>query len=217
MSIPNFPGAPDGFGSGNVSSQKSFQATWLLSLFLGVLGVDHFYLGKTKTGLIKLFTVGGFYVWAIVDVIQTIRGNRTDQYGNKIVPTEKEKKTATIVSIIFIVLAFVSTSLSTTTAPPSNSSSSSSNSSNDSSSNGSQIEISDMVEVGDGIGLDYQSAQDLWRAQGLFVLPAEDATGQDRIPFLDSGWVVLDQYPAAGEQVEAGSSITATVKKFTDD
>ena len=72
------------------------------------------------------------------------------------------------------------------------------------------------ITVPNGVGLNYQEAQDIWRAAGLHVAPAEDATGAGRIPVIDSNWVVLSQDPAAGAKVESGSLITATVKKLTD-
>lgn len=72
------------------------------------------------------------------------------------------------------------------------------------------------IKVPNGVGKNYQQAQDRWRAAGLVVLPAIDATGANRLPFLDSGWVVLSQNPEAGAKVKPGSSITATVKKYTD-
>src|SRR3954454_11446230 len=37
------------------------------------------------------------------------------------------------------------------------------------------------ITVPDGVGLDYQSAQDEWRAAGLHVAPADDATGAHRL------------------------------------
>jgi hypothetical protein len=73
------------------------------------------------------------------------------------------------------------------------------------------------IKVPNGVGLDYQSAQDLWRAAGLHVAPAHDATGAHRLPVLDANWVVLSQNPKAGAKVPAGSFITATVKKYSDD
>jgi hypothetical protein len=73
-----------------------------------------------------------------------------------------------------------------------------------------------MIVVPNGVGLDYQSAQDLWRAAGLHVLPAKDALGANRLPIIDSNWVVLAQDPEAGAVVPRGSFITATVKKYTD-
>ena len=78
-------------------------------------------------------------------------------------------------------------------------------------------ESSSKIKVPDGVGMSYQDAQDLWRSSGLSVMPATDATGANRIPILDSGWVVLDQDPKAGSKVEDGSTITATIKKYTDD
>ena len=73
------------------------------------------------------------------------------------------------------------------------------------------------IEVPSGVGLDYQSAQDRWRAAGLHVAPAKDATGANRIPVIDANWVVVSQSPKAGSVVADGSFITATVKKDTDD
>lgn len=71
--------------------------------------------------------------------------------------------------------------------------------------------------VPDGVGLNYQQAQDLWRGAGLVVTPAHDATGANRLPVIDRNWVVLSQDPKPGTRVPADSMITATVKKFTDD
>jgi beta-lactam-binding protein with PASTA domain len=74
-----------------------------------------------------------------------------------------------------------------------------------------------MITVPDGVGQNYQQAQDLWRGVGLHVMPAKDATGANRLPFIDSNWVVLSQKPKAGTKVRVDSTITATVKKYTDD
>lgn len=73
------------------------------------------------------------------------------------------------------------------------------------------------IKVPNGVGLDYQSAQDLWRSAGLHVSPAKDGTGANRLPVIDANWVVLGQTPKAGSKVPAGSFITATVKKYSDD
>lgn len=73
------------------------------------------------------------------------------------------------------------------------------------------------IKVPNGVGMDYQSAQDLWRSAGLIVAPATDATGAHRLPLIDSNWVVLAQDLKAGSKVPDGTLITATVKKYTDD
>jgi len=75
----------------------------------------------------------------------------------------------------------------------------------------------DTVVVADMIGQNYQDAQDVWRASGLFVLPADDATGANRLPFIDSNWYVVDQTPPGGTTVPSGSNVKATVKKYSDD
>jgi len=72
------------------------------------------------------------------------------------------------------------------------------------------------LAVPDGVGLDYQKAQDLWRKAGLHVAPAVDATGAHRLPVVDSNWVVLSQDLTAGSTVPTDSFITATVQKLTD-
>lgn len=39
----------------------------IISIFLGQLGIDRFYLGHTGLGVGKLLTCGGIGVWAIID------------------------------------------------------------------------------------------------------------------------------------------------------
>lgn len=73
-----------------------------------------------------------------------------------------------------------------------------------------------IVEVPNAVGMNYQDAQDLWRSAGLVVGVATDATGANRLAFVDSNWVVVSQDLTPGETVDGGTIITATIKKYTD-
>jgi hypothetical protein len=72
------------------------------------------------------------------------------------------------------------------------------------------------VKVKNVVGKNYQTAQDIWRAQGFSVLVAKDATGRGRLPWIDSGWFVTAQFPKAGVCAKKNSGVRATVKKYTD-
>ena len=48
---------------------KSKITALLLSIFLGSIGVDRFYLGYIGLGIVKLITCGGFGIWSLIDMI----------------------------------------------------------------------------------------------------------------------------------------------------
>ena len=89
----------------NGEGQKSFIATWLLSWFLGGLGIDRFYLGKIGTGILKLITIGGFGIWYLIDVILILAGAMRDKAGYKLQGYEQHKKIAWIITIILFLLS----------------------------------------------------------------------------------------------------------------
>lgn len=55
----------------------------LLSIFLGGLGIDRFYLGYTVLGIIKLLTGGGFGIWILVDIILICTGSLQPADGSQ--------------------------------------------------------------------------------------------------------------------------------------
>ena len=56
----------------------------MLSVIVGTLGVDRFYLGKIGTGILKLITFGGLGVWTIIDIILIAIKKLDDKEGFKL-------------------------------------------------------------------------------------------------------------------------------------
>jgi TM2 domain-containing membrane protein YozV len=64
------------------TSDKSNTVALLLCLFIGILGVHRFYVGKVGTGVLQLVTFGGLGIWALIDMIMIILQKFTDSEGN---------------------------------------------------------------------------------------------------------------------------------------
>ena len=68
------------------STKKSQMIALILSILVGGLGVDRFYLGLIGTGIIKLLTGGGFGIWWIIDVILIATNKLNDSKGETLEP-----------------------------------------------------------------------------------------------------------------------------------
>ena len=93
------------------STKKFSTLAWLTGL-LGLFGIDRFYLGKTGTGLVKLFTGGGFLVLYILDIVSVSRGTSVDKNGlSPIGYSAKTKRTTYLSTLIFAIYCAMSVSV----------------------------------------------------------------------------------------------------------
>jgi len=61
---------------------KDWTVAVILSVLVGWLGVDRFYLGYVGLGILKLLTAGGCGIWWLVDVILIAMNKVPDAQGN---------------------------------------------------------------------------------------------------------------------------------------
>ncbi len=67
-----------------MQGNRSQAVTFLLSLFLGFLGLDRFYLGQIGLGILKLLTLGGLGLWWWIDVHLIGMGVARDRHGQRL-------------------------------------------------------------------------------------------------------------------------------------
>ena len=67
------------------TSDKDWTTLLILSILLGGLGVDRFYAGHIGLGVLKLLTVGGCGIWALIVIVLVATGKFSDADGLPIV------------------------------------------------------------------------------------------------------------------------------------
>lgn len=67
-----------------VFSRRDYVVALVLSVLVGTLGVDRFYMGKVGTGILKLLTVGGLGIWWLIDLILIALKKLEDKQGYRL-------------------------------------------------------------------------------------------------------------------------------------
>jgi TM2 domain-containing membrane protein YozV len=67
-----------------LATEKRILPATILCLVLGPFGAHRFYVGKTKTALLQLVTLGGLGIWMLYDLIMLLTGEFRDAEGNRL-------------------------------------------------------------------------------------------------------------------------------------
>ena len=86
MTDPNYLPAVGG------ASTRSRSVALVLAVLLGCFGVHRFYAGRTQTGLLQLFTLGGLGLWALYDCILIGTGNFRDGDGRRLTRWDPQER-----------------------------------------------------------------------------------------------------------------------------
>ena len=82
------------YQNNNFESPREWVVCFVLCIFIGLWGVHRFYVGKIGTGILMLFTFGGFGIWWLIDLIIIATGSFHDKEG-RIIPHNKTINTLT--------------------------------------------------------------------------------------------------------------------------
>ncbi|MGO8951456.1 MAG: TM2 domain-containing protein [Ktedonobacterales bacterium] len=67
------------------SPPKDWLTALLLTIFLGIFGIQSFYTGKILFGVLQLLTLGGCGIWTLVDIILIATGTYRDAQGRPLI------------------------------------------------------------------------------------------------------------------------------------
>ena len=97
---PTVLGGP--VGAPGESPDKEYILAIIFSYFFGGLGVDRFYLGRIKTGILKLITFGGLGIWHFVDLLLITFGKMRDEQGLPLKGYAQYNKTFKMVTLVVV-------------------------------------------------------------------------------------------------------------------
>lgn len=87
------------------NEEKNYLIALVLSYLFGSLGIDRFYLSKIGTGVLKLITLGGFGIWAFIDLLLIAFGKLKAKHDSR--PLEGYAKNRGWVKMVVLVLLAV--------------------------------------------------------------------------------------------------------------
>lgn len=64
---------------------RKWITAFLLSLFLGYLGADRYYIGRYTSAVLKMITLGALGIWWLSDIILIAAEWRKDAWGRPLV------------------------------------------------------------------------------------------------------------------------------------
>ncbi|HEY3934673.1 MAG TPA: TM2 domain-containing protein [Gemmatimonadales bacterium] len=72
------------------ASPRSRTVALILAIVLGFIGAHRFYVGRTKSAILQLCTLGGLGLWWFYDIIMVAAGSMRDDEGRLVSSWEPE-------------------------------------------------------------------------------------------------------------------------------